>query len=214
MGQPTANDFVAEGLIRDRLPPARPAAQYDPRPVEQMPAEMVPNPSVAYDPQAAEQIPAVGRPQTEPQQAKFEIPAERWDALSPEALESRPGFAPSNGQPRNTQAAALGGFCPVTLVERENWQEGDPRWGAVHDGKTYLFAGPEEQQRFLQNPGRYAPALSGIDPVLALDEQQTVAGNLDYSVVFDGRLYMFSSGASLARFRANPQRYCNVEEVP
>jgi protein disulfide-isomerase len=162
----------------------------------------------------AASIPAVEPPRTEPQQANFEIPTENWNAPAPGSLESQPGFTPAADQPRNGQPAAVDGFCPVTLVERENWIQGDPRWGAVHEGQTYLFAGLEEQQRFLQNPERYAPALAGNDPVVALDEQRTVPGEMDFSAVFDGHLYLFSSRASLARFRVNPQRYANVQEVP
>src|SRR5262249_33353819 len=52
---------------------------------------------------------------------------------------------------------ALDGFCPVTLREvfdhnpadRSAWKKGDRRFGAIHDGRTFLFASAEQQQKFL-----------------------------------------------------------------
>ena len=60
----------------------------------------------------------------------------------------------------------LDGFCPVQLVENSRWQPGKKTWGVIHRGRTYLFAGPEEQRRFLADPDRYAPVSSGDDVVL------------------------------------------------
>jgi hypothetical protein len=40
----------------------------------------------------------------------------------------------------------LEGYCPVTLAEKGVWTEGRAQWGVRHRGRTYLFAGPEQQQ--------------------------------------------------------------------
>ena len=87
------------------------------------------------------------------------------------------------------------------------WVPGDPRFGIIHDGRTYWFAGPNEQQQFWKDPTRYAPALGGMDPVLAIDHKQNVPGKRDHSLDFDGLFYMFASEATLQQFSANPQRY-------
>ena len=55
----------------------------------------------------------------------------------------------------------LDGFCPVSLSEKQQWVSGDSRWGVIHRGRTYLFAGPEEQRRFFADPDRYAPVAVG-----------------------------------------------------
>jgi YHS domain-containing protein len=102
----------------------------------------------------------------------------------------------------------LDGYCPVELNDNERWVPGDPRWTAVHHGGTYLFSGPAQRQRFLENPARYTPANSGCDPVLSVDGQRQVPGQTDYCVTYQGRLYMFSSSVTLARFQKNPDHYC------
>jgi YHS domain-containing protein len=101
----------------------------------------------------------------------------------------------------------LEGFCPVSLVDKGTWVEGRAQWGARHRGRTYLFAGAEQQRAFLADPDRYAPALSGDDPVLACDSGREVAGQRRYGVTYQSRTYLFSSPETRAAFAANPQRY-------
>ena len=101
----------------------------------------------------------------------------------------------------------LEGYCPVTVVERGSWVEGRPQWGARHRGRTYLFSGPEQQQAFLSDPDRYAPALSGDDPVLAFESGRSEPGRRAYGVSYQSRMYLFSSPESRAAFTADPDRY-------
>src|SRR5262249_38295295 len=98
-------------------------------------------------------------------------------------------------------------FSPVTLVDQQRWQVGDRRFGAVHRGRTYLFASQEEQQRFLANPDHYSPAVSGQDVVLALDYNQNIEGKRGLGVQYQGRMYFFSSESSRQLFAQNPQRF-------
>lgn len=117
--------------------------------------------------------------------------------------------------PPGNPPLALGGYCPVRLSESERWVPGDPRWGLVHEGRTYLFAGPAERDRFDAEPDRYAPILSGNDLVVLVEEGRTVPGRREHGAWFEGqregrfekRVYLFSSEATLARFDADPYRY-------
>jgi YHS domain-containing protein len=102
---------------------------------------------------------------------------------------------------------ALDGFCPVQLVERATWTPGNKLWGARHRGRIYLFAGPEEQRRFLADPDRFAPVSSGNDVVLATDQGRTVPGGREHGVYYGGRVYLFADEASLQRFGSNPNFY-------
>jgi thiol-disulfide isomerase/thioredoxin/YHS domain-containing protein len=102
---------------------------------------------------------------------------------------------------------ALDGYCVVSLVEQlstasaqPKWTAGDPRWGAVHRGQTYLFAGPAEQQKFLANPDYYTPILSGYDPVAFIEAGQLVEGRRAHGFIHEGKIYMFASEDSLQRF--------------
>lgn len=101
----------------------------------------------------------------------------------------------------------LEGYCPVTLADRGVWTEGRAQWGVRHRGRTYLFAGPEQQQAFLAAPDRYAPALSGDDPVVVVDQRRSMPGRRAYGVTYQSRMYLFSSPETRAQFAANPERY-------
>jgi len=101
----------------------------------------------------------------------------------------------------------LEGYCPVTLIDRGQWVEGRPQWGARHRGRTYLFAGADQQQAFLAGPDRYAPTLSGDDPVVAFDTGKQTPGLRRYGVTYQQRIYLFSSPETRNAFAANPQRY-------
>jgi thiol-disulfide isomerase/thioredoxin/YHS domain-containing protein len=125
--------------------------------------------------------------------------------------------APQSSPQQNPAALGLDGFCPVTLVERSQvtpqdphcWTHGNPQWGAVHRGVTYLFTGPDEQKQFLQQPDRYAPALSGNDAVMAFDRGQLLRGRRENGVFFENRIYLFASTETLQRFQQDPRRYAD-----
>lgn len=109
--------------------------------------------------------------------------------------------------PHGPMPLGLEGYCPVTVVERGSWVEGRPQWGARHRGRTYLFAGPEQQRAFLADPDRYAPGLSGDDPVLAFEGGRSEPGRRAFGVTYQSRMYLFSSPETRATFTADPDRY-------
>lgn len=105
---------------------------------------------------------------------------------------------------------ALDGFCPVTLLTRQKWQAGDRRWGAYHRGHLYLFAGEAEQKAFLAAPDDYTPAYNGLDPVLAVDHNQKVAGKREFGAFYPkhhGRVYLFSGEETYRKFERDVARY-------
>jgi YHS domain-containing protein len=89
--------------------------------------------------------------------------------------------------------------------------QGNVQWGVIHRGRTYLFAGPQEQQRFYADPDRYAPVLSGNDVVMAIDNGQMLAGRREFGAWYANRVFLFSSPGTLQAFEKDPQRY--VREV-
>jgi YHS domain-containing protein/thiol-disulfide isomerase/thioredoxin len=168
----------------------------------------------AYTPPAYNQQPAYNPPTAN-------IPAYRPPAYSLPA-NTPPAYPPTTSAASATgsvaiasmpvanaaaPALALDGYCPVTLLEQGRWQLGDRRWGVIHRGRTYLFAGPEMQRKFLENPDRYSPAISGEDVVMALDYGKNIDGARALGLEYQNRIYLFSSDASRQRFMQNPQRY-------
>jgi len=105
---------------------------------------------------------------------------------------------------------ALDGYCSVTLTEKERWVKGDPRYGVIHRGRTYLFSGAEEAKRFFADPDRFAPVYSGNDVVVAVEENRQVPGKREYGAWYEGRVYLFSNDTSLGKFGLDPSRYASA----
>jgi len=120
---------------------------------------------------------------------------------------------PATRSPANP-LLALDGYCPVQLCDdmqagNPKWTLGNRRWGAIHCGRTYLFAGAEQQQRFLADPDRYAPVISGNDAVLDVDRGESVPGKREHGLLFQGRIYLFASESSLETFSKTPNHYAD-----
>ena len=142
------------------------------------------------------------QPQTQEKEQTVRKPAQATYASQAAGIEDL-----EETSPQKTMPLGLEGYCPVALMETGNWVEGQARWGARHRGRTYLFSGLEQQQTFLSDPDRYSPALSGDDPVAAIDGGKTSAGQRRYGVTYQKRIYLFESPETRAAFAANPQRY-------
>jgi YHS domain-containing protein/thiol-disulfide isomerase/thioredoxin len=149
-------------------------------------------------------------------------PAETANALAA-ALGGSPNQPQSSNSPvvpaSQAPPIALEGFCPVTLLEtvardpadRAAWKKGDRRFGAIHRGRTYLFASAEQQQKFLANPDAYAPVLAGCDPVRYAERGEVVDGKRAYGLVTpDRRIFLFADETSRNRFEQAPAAYSNA----
>lgn len=196
-------------------------------------------PSPAYPPENAVPTPRYDNPSATHGQAPYQAPvAPAYGSRSPaQPIPSQPPVNPNPpttyGQPPvdpNLPAAnvvaqpsapvsqpkmdtnpplCIDGFCPVTLCEKQSWVQGNVSWGGIHRGRTYLFAGPEEQRRFFTDPDRYAPVGSGNDVVLAAEQGRAVPGMREHGVFFGSRIYLFASEESLTRFAEKPEVYAN-----
>jgi hypothetical protein len=138
----------------------------------------------------------------------------------PSAISGQPpvgGSPPSLAAPPTPQPQApvqqpdlpplgFGGYCAVTMHHQQRWAVGDRNWGAIHEGRLYLFANVEAQQAFLRDPHRYAPILGGDDIVLFVETGQRVSGQVrmgaTHTMPGDGtpRLYLFASEQTLEKF--------------
>ncbi|HEY3395277.1 MAG TPA: thioredoxin family protein [Lacipirellulaceae bacterium] len=188
-------------------PPMLQPSQYDqfPQPSGAAPAFLAPPPHQIANPYAAPPPIGASQPTT--------VAAQPTTGASPQAspvaiatLKPSPAADP---RPPAPNAAPIGfdGYCPVSMRTQWKWVPGDPRYGIVHRGRTYLMAGPAEQQQFWADPDRYSPALSGMDPVLAIDHGQQVPGKREHSIDYNNLFYMFASEATLQQFTSTPERY-------
>ncbi|MBL9122248.1 MAG: hypothetical protein JNG90_01360 [Planctomycetaceae bacterium] len=95
----------------------------------------------------------------------------------------------------------------MRLCENHAWVKGNRQYGIHHQGRLYFFAGPAEQQKFWQNPDRYAPIAGGEDPVAAVDQGLRVPGKREFGMYLSNRVYLFATEENLQRFKQNVARY-------
>ncbi len=112
--------------------------------------------------------------------------------------------------PPGNPPLAFDGFCPVSMKGTWQWIPGDVKWGAIHRGRTYLFAGEAQQRQFLADPDQFSPVLSGADAVIAVDQQQRIDGRREHGLQYNGQFYLFSTEASLQQFSSNPEKYAQA----
>lgn len=222
--QPISTLATAQAAATAAIPPAasapRPAVEPQPSTTEQATASAAATPLAETKPEkpataTSSLLAALQKPfslfTTKPMFAKS----------TPKSTTQAASATPETTTPETTTAAAtpaepdtfgsmpvgLEGYCPVTLAERGAWVEGRAQWGVRHRGRTYLFASVDQQKAFLADPDRYAPALSGDDPVLAFDAGKSTPGQRRYGVTYQSRTYLFTSPETRDAFAANPQRY-------
>ncbi|MCH7752920.1 MAG: thioredoxin family protein [Planctomycetes bacterium] len=109
--------------------------------------------------------------------------------------------------PPGSPALAFDGYCPVSLKLARKWVAGNPQFGAIHRGRTFLFTSDAQRQQFLANPDTYSPVFSGMDPVLMLDQNQAVEGSRKFGYEYRGAFYLFHNKETMAQFANNPDRY-------
>ena len=112
----------------------------------------------------------------------------------------------STDQPRTL---AMDGYCSVTLLEKNEWVEGNPKFGVIHLGHLYLFVDADAMQRFLSEPEPFTPVLNGIDVVRFFEEKRIVQGKRDFGVrdPDHNRMFFFADEAALIHFENQHARY-------
>ena len=70
-----------------------------------------------------------------------------------------------------------------------------------------LFASQQGQQMFLSSPDRFAPILSGYDPVYYAEKGQLIEGKREHGVFFANRIFLFADEVALDRFGKHTEFY-------
>ncbi|MCR5163225.1 MAG: hypothetical protein K6C40_04320 [Thermoguttaceae bacterium] len=126
------------------------------------------------------------------------------------AVQNVPESVPAPAAPEmkpETKTVGLEGFCPVTLLETEEWVDGKEEWTVMNHGITYHLASAGQVQKFLADPDAYTPVMDGADAVVFAETGVKVPGNADNCVVFEGKLFMFANEENLNKFFANSAAY-------
>jgi len=105
---------------------------------------------------------------------------------------------------------ALGGDCVVALVEVGKRLPGDLNFGALHDGRLYLFANEKAKGMFLANREKYANAdlaLGGKCTVCRVEMNKDVPGSPEFTSIYKGLRYQFPGKDQQQMFNQNPEKY-------
>ena len=109
---------------------------------------------------------------------------------------------------------ALHGKCPVSLLTKSKWIDGEEEIGCVHRNRIYIFSSEENLQTFQSDPDAYSPILAGYDPVIFEETGRLVDGLEEYGVFMGKtpkqRIVLFASPETRARFQLEPRRYLNT----
>lgn len=126
------------------------------------------------------------------------------------AVAHRSGVATTEEAPaEQPRTLAMDGYCAVTLLEKNEWIEGNPKFGVIHLGHLYLFVDGDAMQRFLADPEPFTPVLNGIDVVRFFEEKRIVQGKRDFGVrdPDNNRMFFFADEAALIHFENQHARY-------
>jgi YHS domain-containing protein len=106
---------------------------------------------------------------------------------------------------------AVGGFCVVTLRDRQQWQPGEPGLAVEFDGQQYRFASPRELAIFSAAPDAYSPVLGGDCAVTLSESDQRKPGKLELGAIHRDRLYFFASEEQRQKFLEDPRRFDDAD---
>ncbi len=95
------------------------------------------------------------------------------------------------GTTSTTSGVALEGHDPVAYFDNGAAKEGDAGISYEYRDATWHFASEENKNRFVENPGMYAPQFGGFC-AFAVSKGFTAKPTPDAWHIEDGRLYVFA----------------------
>lgn len=116
----------------------------------------------------------------------------------PSGLQLPPGVPP----------LAFDGYCVVSVRDDEIWRMGNPAWGVIHRGQTYLFHSQKAQEAFRARPDYYGLVLNGHDVVHYAETGQLIPGSREFGATHkSGGVFLFANEANLQRFQNEPAAF-------
>jgi YHS domain-containing protein len=140
---------------------------------------------------------------------KAPSPTEAEDVVKPAAFKTSDDLSPPMSAP-----LALGGHCPVCMIDRAEMMPGKKSETAVHDGRKYQFASAENKRRFLESPAKFLPGAGGDCVVTLAENGKRVPGDVKFPAMFADKVYFFGDKASRDRFLKDPESYVDARGLP
>ena len=106
----------------------------------------------------------------------------------------------------------LMGFSPVSITRDRVWRHGDSNYRWTHRGVVYHLVDADELQVFQAEPNRYVPRLGGLDPLVLVNANQRVQGDIQHGAFYRDGLYLHSSRENQQGFIESPEVYADRAE--
>jgi len=98
-------------------------------------------------------------------------------------------------------------WCPVSPIVDHQFAKGRPENRLVYRGFQVMFQSPQKMKTFQESPGRFWPVADGQCPVSWVEEAVVRQGTMRFGIVYDDKLWFFSSEERKQRFAGNPSIY-------
>jgi len=141
-------------------------------------------------------VPDVGQPQPARSGAADTDPESFFRTISRE--QESDDAEPAQPEP------AFDGLCIVSAVDGRQLVKGTDRIQVNYRGQTLYFSSVEHKAQFLASPVTYWPMLDGACPITLIEDEQRVAGRLEFAAVFRKRIWLFASQEAMQEFLRNP----------
>jgi len=106
---------------------------------------------------------------------------------------------------------AINGYDPVAYFSDYAAVRGDETLSVEFDGARFLFAAPENRDRFLMNPERYLPQFGGYS-TFGMAKGKLYAADPEVFDIIDGRLYLSRNEKVRELWQRNPEGYIALAE--
>ncbi len=103
------------------------------------------------------------------------------------------------GPVNDVTGTGLSGYDAVSYFEHDGPVQGLPKFSAVHDGVTYLFASAGHRDAFLADPQKYLPQFGGYCAIATANGLKVTIDPHAYAVI-DNKLYLNHSMGAQASF--------------
>jgi YHS domain-containing protein len=102
---------------------------------------------------------------------------------------------------------ALGGHCPVALVEGKRLMRGSPELQYRYQGVVYQLASAAAASKFAREPALYVPPFSVFDPVAFSETRERTTGSLSVFTLHQGKPWFFLNVENRNKFLSQPEPY-------
>ncbi len=126
-----------------------------------------------------------------------------------EAPEQAPEQAQEQAQEIEQPPLAMQGYCPVAVIDNDQWLPGQLEFGLIHLGQLYLFSSADAMETFRTTPEKYTPVLNGMDVVLFFEERRLVEGSREWGLKDPefNRMFFFANEETFNHFYQSHSRY-------